>query len=157
MTTPTILPVGFAGNSTDFLKTKCSRDGDAFVNVGIASVPSGTTTTTIVGLVPFNAGARLITGATDAAADALGTSVTVNLGVVYDDNVGNTNNQTLFASGLTGAAAGGALPLAETTTNIPYITTGNGWVVATIGGATTGNTGNIAIQATLDYFTGGIQ
>lgn len=157
MTLPTIFPVGFAGTSKDFLKAKVSRDGAAFVNRGQVSVPSGTVVTTIVGLIPFMAGMTLVTGATDLFSEALGASVTVSIGVVYDDNVANTNNQTLFTNASTAAAAGGVVPITESATNLPYITTGNGWVVATINGATTGTTGTIYIQALLDYFNGGVQ
>jgi hypothetical protein len=157
MTTPTLLPTNFFGTAVDYLQVKCSRDGDAFVNRGQVSIPSGTTTTTIAGLFPFQSGMTLVTGGTDIVSDALGTSVTVSIGVVYDDNVGNTNNQTLFTNASTAAAAGGPVPITESATNLPYVTTGNGWVVATIGGATTGSTGNIYIQALCDYFNGGKQ
>lgn len=141
MTTPSIVPTKWNGTVTDYLKTKVDRSGDLRPQRTTVSVPSGTTTTTIVGLVPFNAGEQ-ITGFR-LYCDALGTSVTVSIGVVYDDNVGNTNNQTLFASGLTAAAAGGELVMAASATNVVYVTTGAGWLVATIGGATTGSTGNI--------------
>lgn len=157
MTLPSIVPAGFLGTNKDFLKVKVDRSGAAFVNRGQVSVPSGTTTTTIVGLIPFMAGMTLVTGATDLFCEALGTSVTVSIGVVYDDNVANTNVQTLFTNASTAAAAGGVVPITESATNLPYVTTGNGWVVATIGGATTGSTGTIYIQALLDYFNGGIQ
>lgn len=157
MTLPSIVPTGFAGTSKDFLKVKVDRAGTAFVNRGQVSVPSGTVVTTIVGLIPFQAGMTLVTGATDLFVEALGTSVTLSLGVVYDDNVTNTNNQTLWVNASTVAAAGGVVPIVESATNIPYVTTGNGWIVATINGATTGSTGSVYIQALLDYFNGGIQ
>jgi len=157
MTLPTNVPTGFAGTSKDFLKAKVDRSGAAFVNRGQISVPSGTVVTTTFGLIPFQAGMTLVTGATDMFSEALGTSVTVSLGVVYDDNVANTNNQTLFVSASTAAAAGGPVPLVESATNLPYVTTGNGWIVATINGATTGSTGILYIQALCDYFNGGVQ
>lgn len=151
MTTPSIIPASFQGNATDYLKTKVERDGSARLQAQTTSVPTGTTTTTIVGLIPFNAGCRILPDGISAAVDALGTSVTMSLGVVYDDNVGNTNNATLFTSASTAAAAGGTLAVVNSATNIPYVTTGNGWLVATIGGATTGTTGNVYIQIAAAY------
>jgi len=157
MTTPTFLPPGFLGNYRDYLKVKVTKDGAAFVNRGQVSIPAATAVATIAGIVPFNAGMTLVTGATDIVVDALGTGVTLSIGVVYDDNVANTNLPNLFVNASTVAAAGGPVPITESAANLPYVTTGNGWIAATINGAATGTTGNINMQALLDYFSGGIQ
>jgi hypothetical protein len=141
MTTPSIVPTKWNGTSTDFLKTKVDRSGASRAQRTTVSVPSGTTVNTIVGLVPFNKGEQ-ITGFR-LYCDALGTSVTANVGVVYDDNTNNTNNQTLFLSGSTNPAAGGELTFTTSAANSVYVTTDSGWLVATITGATTGSTGNI--------------
>lgn len=157
MTLPSAVPTGFANTSKDFLKTKVDRSGAAFVNRGQISVPSGTVVTTTFGLVPFNAGATIVTGATDLFCEALGTSVTISIGVIYNDNVSFANNQTLFTNASTAAAAGGVVPITESATNLPYVTLGDGWIVATINGATTASTGTVYIQALMDYFNGGLQ
>lgn len=151
MTTPSIIPTIYQGTTKDYLHTKVDRQGVVRCQSTSVSVPTGTTTTTIVGLAPFNAGDRILVDGSAVACGALGTSVTVDLGVVYDDNVTFTNNQTLFASGLTAAAAGGVLVITNSVTNIPYVTLGNGWVVATIGGATTGTTNSIFAQIASCY------
>lgn len=151
MTTPTILPTQYTGTYKDFLHTKVDKQGVVRCQSTQVSVPTGTTTTTIVGLAPFNAGDRLLVDGSAFACDALGSGVTISLGVVYDDNVNNTNNATLFASALTAAAAGGALAVTNSTANIPYVTTGNGWIAATIGGATTGTTNSIFSQVVTCY------
>jgi hypothetical protein len=157
MTLPSIVPVGFQATSKDFLKTKVSRGGEAFVNRGVVTIPSGTVSGTIVGLIPVNAGATLVTGATDLAlGTALGASVTLSLGIIYDDNVANTNIANLWANAVTGNTAG-PVAITETITNLPYVTTGNGWIAITTGGATTGTSGDLYIQALMDYFNGGIQ
>ena len=57
MTTPTIVPTGFANDSTDFLKTVRDTFGAARVVTGTVSVISGTAADAFVGLVPFNKGA----------------------------------------------------------------------------------------------------
>lgn len=151
MTLPTIVPTQFAGTSKDFLKTKFQADGTSFVVQDAVSIPTGTVTTTIVGMVPFNANCRLDVGGTKLFSAALNTSVTLSIGVVYDDNTNNTNNATLYASALTAAAAGGELVITPSAANLNYITTANGWFVLTVGGATTGTTGSVTFQMLLDY------
>lgn len=151
MTTPSIVPTQFQANSTDYLHTKVDRQGVVRLQRTAVSVPSGTTTTTIVGLAPFNAGECFVVDGMNIAIGALGTSVTVDIGVIYDDNTNNTNNQTLFVSASTTAAAGGNIAITGTATNLAYVTTANGWLVATIGGATTGTTGSITAQVVQAY------
>lgn len=146
MTTPSIVPAEYQANSRDFLKTKVERSGAARVYNVQVSVPTGTIATAIVGLIPFNRGFRIDEKSLGAFSGALGTSVTASLGVIYDDNVGNTNNATLYASALTAAAAGGELATTASAANLSYVTTGDGWVAVTIGGATTASTGNITLQ-----------
>lgn len=157
MTLPTIVPAGFAGDYTDFLKVKLQRDGSAFVNAGVVSIPSGTVVTTIVGLVPFTANAKISVTGLSLFAAALGASVTASIGVVYQSASEGTDVPTLFVSGSTTVAAGGAIAFTPTATNVPYVTTGNGWIAVTLAGATTGSTGSINVQALISYFSGGIQ
>lgn len=153
MTTPSILPVGYQGTSADFLHTKVDRSGDIRASYGVVSVPSGTTTTTIIGLFPFNTGCRIDGIYTFCA--ALGTSVTMDLGYVYDDNTNNTNKSNAFLAASTTAAAGGVL--SENTVDVAtWTSTANGWIVAVIGGATTGSTGNISVRVGLVYDVGGM-
>ncbi len=153
MTSPTIVPTNYQNNATDYLNTKVDKGGRAFFQDEQVSVPSGTVSAAIIGLVPFNAGCKIGVTSSAVYCAALGTSVTLSLGVIYDDAVANTNNQTLFVATSSTAAAGGAILLPATATNVPYITTGNGWLVGTTGGATTGTTGIIYVQALLDYFS----
>lgn len=151
MTTPNIVPVEYDATFRDYLKIKSDRSG-AGREYGVqVSVPTGTVTTTIVGLIPFSKGFRINEKSIGAFSAALGTGVTAGLGVIYDDNVANTNNQTLYASALTAPAAGGELVAVASAANLSYVTTGNGWVVATIGGATTGTTGVLTIQLIGSY------
>lgn len=157
MTQPTIVPVGFANTATDYLKVKADKSGNAIMNRTTVSVPTGTTTTTTIGLVPFTSGCLIGLNSSAFASDALGTSVTLSFGVAYATVGDGTDAPTLFSGALTGAAAGGELDLVPSVTNLPYVTTGNGWIIATVGGATTTTTGNIQGQVVLDYFTGGIQ
>ena len=153
MTTPSILPVGYAGTSTDYLKTKVDHSGADRSSFGVVSVPTGTTTTTIVGLVPFNKGARLTDSYLYSA--ALGASVTLDLGYVYNDSVANTNKSNAFVAASTTAAAGGSI-IANTPDVATWTATGDGWIVAVVGGATTGSTGNLSYRTSLNYDVGGL-
>ena len=143
MTTPSILPTVASGTYKDYLHTKVDRGGQARVQAVQVSVPSGTTTTTIVGLAPFNKGFRMNVGGTQLASAALGSSVTLDIGYVYDLNGTYTNDSDAFATGLTAAAAGGLLVFDETTGLGAFCAEGDGWIVAVVQGATTGTTGNI--------------
>ena len=151
MTLPTVVPAPFQGTSKDFLKAKFQADGTAFLANATTSVPSGTTATTVVGLVPVTAGARIVVGATKIVSAALGAGSTASVGIVYDDTVNNTSVPTLFASALTAVAAGGELVITPSVTNLAYVVTGNGWVCLTMGGTTTANTADVVAQVTIDY------
>lgn len=151
MTLPTIFPIQFAGTSKDFLKAKFQADGTSFMIQDTVSVLTGTVVTTIVGLIPFQANCRIQVPGLTINSAALGTSVTASVGVIYDDNTNNTNNATLYASALTTVAAGGNLTLTPSATNLAYVTTANGWLAVTLGGATTGSTGSFTFQALFDY------
>lgn len=151
MTLPTIVPLEYNGTATDFLQTKNDKSGAARDYGVSVSVPTGTVTTTIVGLIPFNKGWRINEKSIGAFSAALGTSVTIGIGVIYNDNTNNTNNATLYASALTAGAAGGELVMVASAANLSYVTTADGWLAATIGGATTGTTNAITLQCVASY------
>lgn len=153
MTLPSIVPTGFAATSSDFAKAKADRSGAVRCLPFNVSVPSATASATIVGLVPVRKGARLVIGSTKIETDDLdaSTNVTVSLGIVYDDNTNNTNNQTLFVVSATTAQAGGIFTLLNTYTVSSYAATGDGWVCATIGGGATSLLGTIHGQVGLSY------
>jgi len=143
MTTPSIVPTNRTGTYRDYLQTKVDKSGASRTEATSVSVPSGTTTTTIVGLIPFNKGFRMSVGGTQLAVGALGTSVTIDIGYVYSDNTTYTNDPDAFASGLTVAAAGGLIVFDESVGLGAFTAEADGWVVAVIGGTTTGTTGSI--------------
>lgn len=153
MTLPSIVPVGYSETTNDFLKTKVDHSGAERASYGVVSVLTGTVTTTIVGLIPFNKGARL--ASSYVYSDALGTSVTLDLGYVYSDNVSNTNKSNAFLAASTTAAAGGSL-VVNTPDVATWTATGDGWIVAVVGGATTGSTGNLSFRIGNVYDVGGL-
>lgn len=150
MTTPSILPTQYDGTSRDFLKVKEDRSGAARVFAGSVSVPSGTAFTTVVGLVPFNKGARFAINSNSVACGNFGAaSTTVDLGYVYDDNVTYTNNVDAWASAATAPQSGGFITVDEVD-GISFVAEANGWIAVTI------NTANADATAPITWcFTGG--
>src|ERR1700761_4408234 len=104
MTLPTLFPVEYSGTSTgitnDFLKVKEDRSGAARIYTGQVSIPAATAALATVGLIPFNKGAQFHIDNTSVYLDDLdtGTTVTVSLGYIYDDNTNNTNNLTAWTA-----------------------------------------------------------
>lgn len=132
MTTPTILPTQYDGTSRDYLKVKDDRSGASRPYGGSVSVPNLTAATTIVGLVPFNKGARFQINSNSVACGNFGAgSTTVDLGYVYDDNVTYTNNVDAWASAATAPQAGGFITVDEVD-GISFVAEANGWIAVTI-------------------------
>lgn len=147
MTLPTIYPTQYDGTTKDFLKTKGDRAGDARIYAGSVTVPSGTTAATIIGLVPFNKGARFkLDNSSIYVADIGAGSTTISIGYVYSDNVTYTNNQTAWASASTAIQAGGFVSLTAGTAGIQFVADGDGWLVATINTASTDADGAISFE-----------
>jgi hypothetical protein len=129
MTTPTIVPVGFAGDATDFQKVKRDTFGAVRNARGSVVIPSGTAAGAFVGLVPFNKGASFIihdksVHVTDIDA---GTDSLVNLGIIYDDNVTYTNDVDAFVSQSNAGQAGGFLAIDETA-GLTFVAEADGWL-----------------------------
>jgi hypothetical protein len=151
MTTPSIVPTQYSGTSTDFLKVKEDRSGAARSYAGSVSVPSGTAFTTVVGLVPFNKGARFqIDNASVACGNFGAATTTVDLGYVYDDNVTYTNNVDAWASASTAPQAGGFITVDEVD-GITFVAEANGWIAVTINTANADATANITWNFTGSY------
>ena len=151
MTLPTIVPAKYNGTVTDFLVVKADRSGALRMEPFSDTVPATTVTGVIIGMVPFRKGARLVIDASEIFVDtAAGASATANIGVVYNDNVTFTNNQTLYASGVSTNAIG-RLVMTPTAANEAYSTLDDGWFVITTAGATTTNQFVVHGQMVLTY------
>lgn len=147
MTLPTIVPTSYDGTTNDFLKVKEDRSGAVRAYSGSVTVPSGTAFTTIVGLVPFNKGARFHLDNTSIyVADIGAGTTTISIGYVYSDNTNNTNNATAWASASTAIQAGGFISLTAGAAGLNFDATADGWVVATINTASTDADGAISFQ-----------
>lgn len=130
MTTPTIVPAGFNGDATDFLKVKKDSFGALRLVNGTVTVPTATAAGVFVGLVPFTKGARFLVHdksfhITDIDS---GTDSLVNVGIIYDDNTTYTNDVDAFASASTAGQAGGFISIDEVA-GMTFEAEANGWLV----------------------------
>jgi hypothetical protein len=129
MAKPTIVPVGFQNDYTDFLNIKCDRSGAVRLASGSVVVPNATAVGAFIGLIPFDKGARfLIKGQSVYITDIdSGTDSLLNLGVIYDSAEEGTDVVDLFATGSTvGRTAGFIVP--NNPAGLTYVTTGKGWL-----------------------------
>lgn len=131
MTTPTVLPAGYAGNSSDFAKVPgVDRSGAARLQQGSVTVPNLTAADAFVGLIPFQAGARFhIDDKSIYAGNFGGATTTLNIGYVYDDNVTYTNDVDAWASLSAAPQAGGFVTIDEKE-GLSFVAQANGWLVA---------------------------
>lgn len=154
MALPTIFPTGFQGDYTDFFQTKVERDGAVRRSSGSVSIPSATAAATIIGLYPFNAGMSFagLGGYNFYVADLdSGTTVTISIGVAYQNVTEGTDALTLITSASTAAQASGYIVPSAVTTWQDYVTTGNGWVVASITAGPTTTTGSLTFNVPFAY------
>jgi hypothetical protein len=151
MTLPTIFPLGFDGTDKDFLKTKANLNGAAVLVNGSVSVASGTVVSTNVGLVPFNKGAKFNISDKSVYVDNIGdASLTVNLGIIYNDNVTFTNDVDAFASLSTAGQAGGFITIDEKE-GLTFVAEADGWLNIQTAGSTTDATGLIRFNVLVSY------
>lgn len=129
MTTPSVLPAGFDGTSSDFAKVKgVDRSGSARIQQGTVTVPSGTAANAYVGIVPFNKGARFNLTSTSIYAGNFGAgTTTLNVGYVYDDDTTYTNDADAFASASTAAQSGGFVAIDEKA-GLTFEAEADGWL-----------------------------
>jgi hypothetical protein len=148
---PTIVPTKYQGTATDFNMVKCDRQGVVRTQYSTVTIPASTATSTVVGIVPFTTGARVIVGACQVQIADLDTStnVTCTVGYTYEDSA-NTSVADAFALSNTKPQSGGIITL-DSTTGIDFVAVGNGWVTLTTGGGTTTTAGAIKAQIALEY------
>lgn len=151
MTTPSIVPVGYNADDTDYNKVKRDTFGALRTVAGSVSVPSGTAATTIVGLVPFQKGATFTIGDKSVYANNFGAgTTTVDLGIIYDDNVTYTNDVDAFASAATAPQSGGFVTIDEKS-GLTLVAEGNGWLAVTINTAAADATADIEFNVGVSY------
>lgn len=140
-TLPDIFPAGFAGDISDFLKTKVDRSGALRVYDGTVSVPGTTAQNKLVGLFPFNKGFK-VHGMRFYSADLdTSTNVTVDIGYQYYDSATGTSHTDSLVSASTAPQASGFVTFTGTDV-LNWTAAGDGWLVAKITGGATITTGS---------------
>lgn len=151
MTTPSIVPSKYLGTDLDYLHAPRQDNGSMQLVVGSVSVPALTVPDAIIGLIPFQKGAcfHITNGSIHSADLDTSTNVTMDIGIVYDDNVTYTDDLDAFVSASTAPQAGGFLTVDEKE-GLTLITSANGWLVAQVNAATT-TTGSISFNVGVQY------
>ena len=165
---PKIVPTGYTGDYQDFIvRVKSDKSGAVRLITGMVNVSSGTTIGTIIGLAPFNKGAKLLTGASQIYTPQLdsGTALTMSVGYYYTDSSSAGSNAASNTSAYSSSdshsqlAAGGLITLGATTAGsslavVPGATaqtfdlTGDGWFTVQLG---TGSTPTNQAAASMSF------
>lgn len=150
MATPTIFPAGFAGTTADFTKTAVDRSGAVRMKQGTVSVPNGTAANTIIGLVPFNKGARFQINDKSIYCGNFGAgTTTVNIGVAYN-SASFTDDLDAFASAATAPQSGGFVTVDEFA-GLTFVAEGDGWLIAQVLTAAADATESITFNVGVGY------
>lgn len=154
---PSIFPVGYAGDYTDFLKTKVDRSGAVRRISGTVSVPTGTVVNTIVGLFPFQAGFNIHSlRLWVPQLDTTSAGVTFESGIYYQDSTLSSATNNYIASGNTAAQSAAAFVIGNASGSLTFDATAQGWFVIKLTGATTNATASFIFNAAIDYDISGV-
>ena len=159
LTLPTYVPSGFAGDASDFRKAKVDRSG-AVRNVAFStSITAAAASDVLVGLVPFQKGARIaglpIINVTDLDTDS---DLTLDVGYTYYDSTLGTSDPNAFVTQSTAGQAGGAVTIDEVaaTTFTSFVAEADGWITLTMGtGGSSYTTGVVYGNISLCYDNAG--
>lgn len=156
---PTIYPVGYAGTTVDFLETKVDRSGAVRLQTGTVALPATTATSTLIGLIPFNKGAKVAYGSVVYSDDLdSSTNVTFNIGWTYYDSTTGTSQAAGFVSGSTVPQSGGMIPFSAasgSSLGMIFTAAADGWITVTNTAATT-TTGNVEFSILFAYDPSGV-
>lgn len=153
MTTPTYVSSKYSGTDADYNKAKVDRSGALRAEYFTTSITAAAASDVVVGLVPFQKGARFIWAASAIHVSDLDTDsdLTLDFGYVYDDNVTYTNDTDAFATQVTTGQAGGIVTL-DDQTGFSWEAEAPGWIVMVIGtGGSSYTTGIVKGQIVLGY------
>ena len=158
-TLPTVYPIGYAGTTNDFLETKVDRSGAMRLQTGTVAIPATTASTVLIGLMPFNKGAKVGYGSTVYSQDLdSSTNVTLNIGYTYYDSTLGTTNGSGFVVGSTIPQTGGMIPFSATSgssVGMIFTAAADGWITAQTTSATT-TSGNLEFNIAFAYDASGV-
>lgn len=130
MAKPSIVPAAYVNDPKPYLHAKGDRNGSVTQVSGTVTVPNTTAVAALVGLVPFQKGARFVLNDKSVHITDIdnGTDSLLGLGVAYDTANDGTDDLDAFATGSTSGRAGGFIALTNPD-GLVTRTTGNGWLV----------------------------
>lgn len=151
---PTIAPVQFGTTVQAFNLAPGIRNGSPeFVDVSVA-VPSGTAAATLIGIMPFRAGARIHYVGNDLYIGTWDTSTNVTFTVgytYYDSTTGTSNAAGFLASSTTGQSSTGGFISFNVLTGFQLIAAADGWLTVTTAGASTTTASTIQGEICVSY------
>lgn len=149
MTTPSLFATGYSASSLRSAPKKL--DGSPITVRRDFSVAVGTATSTNVGLIPFNKGAKVIMSASAVYVNDVdtATSATCTLGWLYDSS-SFTDDPDGFATTSTTPQTGGTINFTAAT-GYAFEAQGDGWIVLQTGGETVEVAYAGYVEATITY------
>lgn len=142
LTLPTYVASGFAGTAADFRNVKRDTSGAVRANRFSTAITAAAASDVLVGLVPFQKGARLagmpILHVSDLDTDS---DLTLDFGWTYYDSTLGTSDPNGLCSAVTTGQTGGLVSIDEEEM-IDWVAEADGWITMTIGtGGTSYTTG----------------
>lgn len=156
LTIPTYVSTKYAGTAADFRNCKVDRSGALRSEAFVTNITAAAASDVLVGLIPFQKGARLVPGATTISVSDLDTDsdLTLDFGYTYYDSTLGTSDPNAFATQVTTGQAGGVVTLDEAgaSTSYGWVAEADGWITMTMGtGGTSYTTGVVAGDIVLCY------
>lgn len=153
MTSPAILADDYYSADSYALAPSGQGDGPRYVR-RIATIPDNTSVGTIIGLVPFQKGARVAYSSKIITSDLdTDTTCTINVGYVYEENDTTTNINDEDAFIATGSVASAAVLSFTAVAGATFVATANGWVTATVAGSAVVTAGTLEFDGLISYQT----
>ncbi len=158
LTLPTYVSTKYTGTAADFRLCKVDRSGALRSEPFITNITAAAASDVLVGLVPFQKGARFVARASNIAVSDLDTDsdLTLDFGYTYYDSTLGTSDPDAFATQVTTGQAGGAVTLDElnATTLTSWVAAADGWITMTVGvGGISYTTGVVRGEIVLCYDT----
>lgn len=152
LTLPTIAPTYYGLTNQAFSLAPEIRNGSPDVTIISIIVPSATATGTLIGVVPFRAGARVSYKGNELYIPDWDTStnVTFTAGYTYYDSTQGTSNASAFISTSTVGQTAGFASF-NTQAGYQFIAAADGWVTITTAGGTTTTSGTIQSEVQISY------
>lgn len=149
MTTPTL----FSDVAANAYQAKVDRSGAVRTQKATVTVPASTASGTNIGVIRFQKGWNLAGFQVVSTDLDTGTSVTLDVGYLYDDSTTYTEDPNAFLSAADIAQDAGSRvwPIADGLTPAGFVAEADGYLSITTGGGSTTTAGTITVNAIFSY------